>query len=276
MASSIREATALLATRQVALLAAVRQVEVLESLDALELRLASLGSPEVQQDEGEDTHPTTSSTSSSTPPPPPPPPLPSDASPTHRAIHAELASKLDTSFPSSFRVVRVPGEYYDRPLEFRRQVLDAFSTSHLCKTIVMENTKDDRPFPEGLPRPDDGEAWSTKYIMVVVQYVSKLHAEKIRDFVFEKRGGKTQRKKIKFRLAPEEVSDAITGYSHNAVTPVASKTKIPLLVSHRVLELRPDFFWLGAGEVDLKVGFSAAEFAEAYGAHVIDCTYDDK
>lgn len=269
MASSIAdEATALLATRQVALLAAVRQVEVLESLDALELRLASLGSPE---EEGSSCAPT-SSTSSSTPPPPPPPLLPSDASPTHRAIHAELASKLDTSFPSSFRVVRVPGEYYDRPLEFRRQVLDAFSTSHLCKTIVMENTKDDRPFPEGL----GGEAWSTKYIMVVVQYVSKLHAEKIRDFVFEKRGGKTQRKKIKFRLAPEEVSDAITGYSHNAVTPVASKTKIPLLVSHRVLELRPDFFWLGAGEVDLKVGFSAAEFAEAYGAHVIDCTYDDK
>ena len=272
MASSIEAVTALLATRQVALLAAVRQVEVLESLDALELRLASLGSPE---EEGSASPTTTSSASSSTPPPPPPP-LPSDASPTHRAIHAELASKLDTSFPSSFRVVRVPGEYYDRPLEFRRQGLDAFSTSHLCKTMVMENTKDDRPFPEGLPRPDDGEAWSTKYIMVVVQYVSKLHAEKIRDFVFEKRGGKTQRKKIKFRLAPEEVSDAITGYSHNAVTPVASKTKIPLLVSHRVLELRPDFFWLGAGEVDLKVGFSAAEFAEAYGAHVIDCTYDDK
>ena len=267
MASSIEvEATALLATRQVALLAAVRQVEVLESLDALELRLASLGSPE---EEGS-ASPTTTSSASSTPLPPP---LPSDASPTHRAIHAELASKLDTTSSStSFRVVRVPGEYYDRPLEFRRQVLDAFSTSHLCKTIVMENTKDDRPFPEGL----GGEAWSTKYIMVVVQYVSKLHAEKIRDFVFEKRGGKTQRKKIKFRLAPEEVSDAITGYSHNAVTPVASKTKIPLLVSHRVLELRPDFFWLGAGEVDLKVGFSAAEFAEAYGAHVIDCTYDDK
>ena len=268
MASSSIEAVTALRDRQVALLAAVRQVEVLESLDALELRLASLGSPE---EEGSASPTTTSSAS-----PPPPPPLPSDASPTHRAIHAELASKLDTSFPSSFRVVRVPGEYYDRPLEFRRQVLDAFSTSHLCKTMVMENTKDDRPFPEGLPRPDDGEAWSTKYIMVVVQYVSKLHAEKIRDFVFEKRGGKTQRKKIKFRLAPEEVSDAITGYSHNAVTPVASKTKIPLLVSHRVLELRPDFFWLGAGEVDLKVGFSAAEFAEAYGAHVIDCTYDDK
>jgi len=38
MASSIEAVTALLATRQVALLAAVRQVEVLESLDALELR----------------------------------------------------------------------------------------------------------------------------------------------------------------------------------------------------------------------------------------------
>lgn len=35
------------------------------------------------------------------------------------------------------------------------------------------------------------------------------------------------------------------------------------------------FFWLGAGEVDLKVGLHAQEFVRAYGAHVVDCTYDE-
>ena len=34
----------------------------------------------------------------------------------------------------------------------------------------------------------------------------------------------------------------------------------------RIAELRPDVFFLGAGEVDLKVGFSAADFVAAYKA----------
>ena len=32
----------------------------------------------------------------------------------------------------------------------------------------------------------------------------------------------------------------------------------------RIAELAPDVFFLGAGEVDLKVGFSAADFVAAY------------
>ncbi len=36
--------------------------------------------------------------------------------------------------------------------------------------------------------------------------------------------------------------------------------------SLRIAELRPDVFFLGAGEVDLKVGFSAADFVAAYKA----------
>ena len=71
------------------------------------------------------------------------------------------------------------------------------------------------------------------------------------------------------------MSYAITGYDHNAVTPIATKEKIPLIISHRIAELEPDFFWLGAGEVLLKVGFSAARFTDVYGAHVVNCTYDD-
>ena len=173
----------------------------------------------------------------------------------------------------AFEICRVPSDYYERDLEYRRQCLQGLSVSHLCKSMVMENTKDERQFPEGLPKGEE-DLWDSKYFMVIVQYVSRLNAEKIRDHIFDMREGKTPRKKIKMRLAPAEVSYAITGYDHNAVTPINTKRKIPILLSHSIADLKPDFFWLGAGEVLLKVGFSASKFAQAYGAHVMKCTYD--
>jgi prolyl-tRNA editing enzyme YbaK/EbsC (Cys-tRNA(Pro) deacylase) len=77
------------------------------------------------------------------------------------------------------------------------------------------------------------------------------------------------------RLAPEEVSDALTGFEHNGVSPIGTKTRLPIIFSHRIAALDPDVFWLGAGEVDLKLGMSAAVFISAYAPHVVDCTYDD-
>ncbi len=71
-----------------------------------------------------------------------------------------------------FKVTRVPGDYYAQPLDFRRQCLGAASISHLCKSIVMENTKDERPFPQGLPGATD-DPWSSKYFMIIVQVRSQ-------------------------------------------------------------------------------------------------------
>ena len=45
-------------------------------------------------------------------------------------------------------------------------------------------------------------------------------------------------------------------------------------MSHDIANLKPDFFWIGAGEVDLKVGMSAAECIEKYNPMVLDCTYE--
>ena len=52
-------------------------------------------------------------------------------------------------------------------------------------------------------------------------------------------------------------------------------TRLPIIMSHCIEQLRPDFFWLGAGEVDLKVGMSAAQFIAAYKPIVVDCTYEE-
>jgi len=39
---------------------------------------------------------------------------------------------------------------------------------------------------------------------------------------------------------------------------------VPLVLSHHIVALQPDFFWLGGGEVDLKLGFSCRQFVQVW------------
>ncbi|GIL54987.1 hypothetical protein Vafri_10665 [Volvox africanus] len=187
-----------------------------------------------------------------------------DASPTQQRLEQEL---LHRGF-SSYRFIRVPAEYYDRQLEFRRDCLGAASVNHLCKSIVMENTR----AHESVTGWDDPR--NSKYYCVIVQYTARLHADKLKVGVQELGGRKLGRQYYNMRLAAEEVNDRLTGFSHNAVTPICMRERLPILMSHRIAKLQPGEFWLGAGEVDLKVGLNVDEFITAYQPFVLDCTYD--
>jgi hypothetical protein len=46
------------------------------------------------------------------------------------------------------------------------------------------------------------------------------------------------------RLAPGDVSDTLSGFVHNAVTPIGMATPLPIILSHRIPALQPDFFFL--------------------------------
>lgn len=52
-------------------------------------------------------------------------------------VEAELAAK---NF-SAWAFVRVHSSYYNEPLEARRACLGAPSVHHLCKSMIMQNTK---------------------------------------------------------------------------------------------------------------------------------------
>ena len=56
-----------------------------------------------------------------------------------------------------------------------------------------------------------------------VQYAAKLDADKVRRWVMAQHAAAGRRQgvsKYNMRLAPPDVSDALSGYSHNAVTPI--------------------------------------------------------
>lgn len=100
-------------------------------------------------------------------------PAPEGESAVYKKLHADLIKRG----VCSFRFHRVPGPYYDKPIELRAQRLNAPSVDHLCKTMVMENTR----APEELLSIDDPRA--SKYFMVLVQYTSSIDAGKLGQFV---------------------------------------------------------------------------------------------
>eukprot|EP00798_Chlamydomonas_sp_ICE-L_P022640 gene22640-29788_t len=187
------------------------------------------------------------------------------ASATQQRLEREL---IDKAF-SLFKFVRVPGGYYGEPLEYRMGILQAGSIHHLCKSMIMHNAKVDK-------HPGFAEPSSSKYVLVVVQYSARLDTKKLRALWNKLGGCKKGLNQYDFRLAPSEVSDSMSGFLHNAVTPVGIACPgIPIVLSHQIASLAPSVFWMGGGEVDLKLGLKASEFVEKYNAIVANVTEDN-
>ncbi|GAB2209951.1 hypothetical protein Droror1_Dr00027180 [Drosera rotundifolia] len=113
---------------------------------------------------------------------------------------------------------------------------------------------------------------NSKYYVVVVQYTARFNAEMVKNFLYSINGGEVPKKKFSLRLALEETSATLTGYEHNAVRCIGMKTEIPVILDEAIGKLSPDFFWLGGGEVDLKMGIRTTEFIDFFKPFIVKCT----
>ncbi|KAG8374742.1 hypothetical protein BUALT_Bualt10G0027500 [Buddleja alternifolia] len=175
-------------------------------------------------------------------------------------LRSNAAAVRDFSFK------RVPADYYDWPLEARRDILGAASIHHLCKSIVLVNTQ----APPSVT--DCRDRNYSKYYIVIVQYTARFNAETVKNFLYTLNNGKISKKKFNMRLAPEETSAKLTGYEHNGVTCIGMKTDIPVILDEAIVKLNPDFFWLGGGEIDLKLGIRTPEFIDFVKPFIINCS----
>ncbi|XP_024363905.1 uncharacterized protein [Physcomitrium patens] len=182
-------------------------------------------------------------------------------------VEQRLSKLLQAAGASEFVFKTVPSDYYDRSYEQRRDLLSAASVDHLCKSIVMVNTQAHESVK------DCSDRKNSKYYVIVIQYTARLNAEKVKAFVHSLNEGKIPKKRFNLRLAPEEESNQLTGFEHNAVTPIGMRTDIPVILSDAIVQLSPRFFWLGGGEVDLKLGTKTDEFIKIVKPFITDCTY---
>ncbi|CBZ53136.1 YbaK / prolyl-tRNA synthetases associated domain containing protein [Neospora caninum Liverpool] len=171
------------------------------------------------------------------------------------AMEERMKAFLAKHRVDDFSLVRVASCYYDLTLQQRIDLLKAPSTYHLCKTVVMENTR----------HTGVDDKLNSKYYMIVVQYQRKVNGERVKDLVKQlnaERGLKLGNKKLNFNFC--KTSEELTGFVYNAVTPFASKTDIPVIVDSPILELDPPLVWLGGGEVDLKLRVSVADLLRVF------------
>ncbi|KAL8539803.1 hypothetical protein ACS0TY_001415 [Phlomoides rotata] len=177
-----------------------------------------------------------------------------------------LSAILRANAVRDFLFKRVPSDYYDWTLEARRDILSAPSIHHLCKSIVLVNTQ----APPDVT--DCSNRNYSKYYVVVVQYTARFNAETVKNFLYTLNNGKISKKKINLRLAPEETSCYLTGYEHNGVTCIGMKTDIPVILDEAIVKLNPDFFWLGGGEIDLKLGIRTCQFIDYVKPFIVNCS----
>ncbi|WRX19557.1 YbaK/aminoacyl-tRNA synthetase-associated domain - like 1 [Theobroma cacao] len=200
-------------------------------------------------------------------------PLPSSSPLTNDDVEARLSNILRSNGVNDFFFKRVSSDYYDWSLESRRDVLGAASVHHLCKSIVLVNTQ----APSNVI--DCSDRNNSKYYVVVVQYTARFNAETVKNFLYVLNSGKISKKKFNcklrspnVRLTPEETSIKLTGYEHNAVTCIGMQTDIPVILDEAIVKLSPDFFWLGGGEVDLKLGIRTSEFISFVKPFIVNCS----
>ncbi|KAI4315273.1 hypothetical protein L6164_028102 [Bauhinia variegata] len=191
----------------------------------------------------------------------------STSNPPHISdTESRLSAILRSNGVDDFSFKRVPSDYYDWPLEARRDVLGAASIDHLCKSIVLVNTQAQSNVI------DCSDRKNSKYYVVVVQYTARFNAEAVKNFLYKLNNGNVAKKKFNLRLAPEETSAELTGFERNAVTCIGMKTDIPVILDEAIVKLTPDFFWLGGGEVDLKLGIRTSQLMRFVKPFIVSCS----
>jgi len=159
----------------------------------------------------------------------------------------------------------VRSDYYDLSLAERQRLLCAPSVECLCKSLILEN--------KGCKEADCSDPLNSRYYCIVVQYVASINSQKIFNFVRELSHG--PRKAYHFRMASSERAFELSGFEHNAISPVGMSCGLmPIIMAREITQLKEDWFWLGGGQVDLKLGFRVSEFIQRFKPFIADIYKD--
>ncbi|CAO3584030.1 unnamed protein product [Absidia cylindrospora] len=170
------------------------------------------------------------------------------------------------------RFVLVESNYYDWELQQRSFRVNAPSQSHMCKTLIMENTKCTH---------NDITGKITKMIMktsihhkahlfycVITRYNSPVNTQVLLNFARSLNNKAISKKNYNFRLADSQVSWKMTGYKKGGVCPVGMKNDIPMIMAESVTRLSPPVMYMGAGHIDWKLGVPVQDFISKTGCMV--------
>lgn len=106
------------------------------------------------------------------------------------------------------------------------------------------------------------------------QLVAKINVNFLRTLVHELRKpeDRLSKKRFHFQLADDQASFELSGFGHNAISPIGLKLDIPIIICNRILSLNPPIIYLGGGEVDVKLALPVKDLVQGTNAIVGDIT----
>ena len=131
----------------------------------------------------------------------------------------------------------------------------------LCKALLFEDT-------------NNGD-----YYLAIVQYVAKINTDKLISTISKlnrasgvKNGEGKEKKKPTIKIADEMMNDELTGFKHNAVSPLGLRRpeKIQVLVSEACVGVNGGYLYLGAGCEHTKLGISVEDLIAVTDAEIGD------
>ena len=179
--------------------------------------------------------------------------------------HLKLINYFISNCIYSYNIIKTKN-YYSKTLEQRQNIINATTTDVMCKTIILENKNFDET---------QESKYYKRYYMCIVQYTNEFNAEKIAKLLRIRQNknckeNQLSKKYFHFRLSKEEVAFDMSGYYFNCITPYLMKCEeIEILFPLNLTKIYPYYFWLGGGEVELKVGLSINDFYRLYGDRII-------
>jgi prolyl-tRNA editing enzyme YbaK/EbsC (Cys-tRNA(Pro) deacylase) len=149
-----------------------------------------------------------------------------------------------------YNIYKVEGDYYEKTLEERKEILRAPSVDNLCKTLLFENSK----FKE-----DQTHAKHSKFCLVLIQYTDRLSTKKLNQLMRSFAPGQSS-KVFNMRIARKQAGNELVGFPTGGMTPLGTLVKLPIIISQKIADL--DLMFLGCGELDVKISFNPKEFTE--------------
>lgn len=156
----------------------------------------------------------------------------------------------------------VAPNYYALPMRGRAEVLGC-EVTQMCKTMLVENKqwKGHDPF----------DRFNAKHYLVVVQYAATFNALGLRNALAALSAGALRKSDFNFRVADEATMAALSGFEHNAVTPYGMReARVPVVLAMAAARAPREFFWMGGGHADLKVGVPVADFLKRFEPLLLD------
>ncbi|KAI8972529.1 hypothetical protein BDB01DRAFT_468314 [Pilobolus umbonatus] len=147
--------------------------------------------------------------------------------PTVRHV-MEVTKQLNIRQHSKF--IHVESDYYQWPLQQRAFRVNAPSQEHMCKSIILENTR--------CTHNDISDPLYSRYYCVITQYTQPVNTQKLLNYGRSLKNKEISKKYYNYRLADPEVSLKLTGFEEGGVSPIGMNKPIPVIMAESITKLK--------------------------------------